>query len=92
MIYLQNYINGELVAPIEGRYIDGVNPATGKVYSQIPASNQKDVDNAYQAAKAAFPAWSAMGINERSAILMRIADCIDNRCEELARAESTDNG
>ena len=92
MIYLQNYINGELVAPIEGRYIDGVNPATGKVYSQIPASNQKDVDKAYQAAKAAFPAWSAMGINERSAILMRIADGIENRLEELARAESTDNG
>ncbi|MCB0843884.1 MAG: aldehyde dehydrogenase [Bacteroidetes bacterium] len=77
---------------MEGRYIDGVNPATGKVYSQIPASNQKDVDNAYQAAKAAFPAWSAMGINERSAILMRIADGIENRLEELARAESTDNG
>jgi aminomuconate-semialdehyde/2-hydroxymuconate-6-semialdehyde dehydrogenase len=92
MIYLQNYINGQLIAPKSGKYLDGINPATGKVYSQIPASNQADVAEAYQAAKTAFPAWSAMGVNERAAILMRIADGIENRLEELAHAESTDNG
>ena len=92
MIYLQNYINGQLVPPSGGDYIDGINPATGKVYSQIPASNQEDISQAYEAAKAAFPAWSAMSINDRAAILMRVADGIENRLEELALAESTDNG
>ena len=92
MEYLQNYINGELVKPASGQYIDNYNPATGSVYSQIPDSDATDVQAAYEAAKAAFPMWSQMSINKRSAILNKVADTIKKNLEELALAESIDNG
>ena len=89
---LFNYINGDIVPPISDNWLDLYEPATGKIYAQVANSDQADVEAAYQAAKAAFPAWSDMDINERAAILMRIADGIDARLEELAIAESRDNG
>lgn len=92
MITIQNYINGELVAPITGNYFDNVNPSTGKVYAQIPHSNASDVDKAYDAAKNAFASWSNTSKEDRFKILSKIADLIDANMEELARAESTDNG
>ena len=57
---LQNYIDGALVAPLKGKYIDNYNPSIGKVYSLIPDSDEDDVKNAVEAANKAFPAWSAM--------------------------------
>jgi aminomuconate-semialdehyde/2-hydroxymuconate-6-semialdehyde dehydrogenase len=92
MTQIHNYINGELIAPLEGQYLDNYNPAKGEVYSQIPNSNTKDVELAYQAAKAAFPAWSATSKEERSNIMQRIADLIDKNLNALALAESIDNG
>lgn len=89
---LLNYINGELVPPQKDKWIDNVNPATGEVYSLVPDSDRSDVEAAIQAAKAAFPSWSDTDINERAAILMRIADGIAARLEEFALAESDDNG
>jgi aminomuconate-semialdehyde/2-hydroxymuconate-6-semialdehyde dehydrogenase len=92
MILLQNYINGELVAPQNGQYLDNYEPATGKVYAQIPDSDAQDVEAAVQAAQAAFPAWSSMTNKERGKILMRLSNLIEAQLEELALAESTDNG
>ncbi len=92
MQHLKNYINGELIAPLGTQYIDNYNPATGKVYSLIPDSDEKDVQLAYEAAAAAFPAWSLSPKEERSKLLMRIADLIDKNHEKLSRAESADNG
>ncbi|MEZ4826139.1 MAG: aldehyde dehydrogenase [Bacteroidia bacterium] len=92
MIEIQNYINGHLKAPQNGRYLEGINPATGDVFCRIPDSDSADVEAAYLAARNAFPVWSAMPVGERSAILSRIADGIFARKEELALAESTDNG
>lgn len=89
---ISNYIGGKLVAPVNGKYIDNVTPATGKVYSRIPDSGETDVANAVAAAEAAFPIWSAMSAKERSNILLRISDGIANRMNELAQAESVDNG
>lgn len=89
---IENYIDGQLVAPISNEYIDNVNPATGKVYSLIPDSDEKDVANAVESAKRAFPQWSTCGAETRAKILFRIADLIDANLEELARAESIDNG
>lgn len=89
---LSNYINGALVAPTTGNYLDVINPATGKVFAKLPASNADDVEQAVAAAKAAFPTWSKMSIDKRSAILSKIADLIDANLDELALAESTDNG
>ncbi|MFK7798234.1 MAG: aldehyde dehydrogenase [Aureispira sp.] len=92
MIFLQNYINGELVAPKSGQYLDNYEPATGKIYAQIPDSDAQDVEAAVQAAQAAFPAWSGMTNNARGKILMRLSNLIEAQLEELALAESTDNG
>jgi len=92
MVSLHNYIDGALVAPKSGRYLDNVNPATGTVYSRIPDSDAADIDAAVAAAKRAFPAWSAITAEDRSKILLRLADLIEDHLEELALAESTDNG
>ncbi|MEN8929514.1 MAG: aldehyde dehydrogenase [Flavobacteriales bacterium] len=89
---IENYINGELVAPAEGKYIDNYNPSKGEVYSQIPNSQEEDVELAAQAASAAFPGWSKTTKNERSKILVRLADLIDENLDQLARAEALDNG
>ena len=92
MIHLQNYINGELVKPVGNTYIDNYNPATGKVFSQIPDGDERDVALAFDAAAQAFPAWSNTSKEERSKLLMKIADLIDLHHEQFARAESQDNG
>ncbi|MFM8950375.1 MAG: aldehyde dehydrogenase [Bacteroidota bacterium] len=89
---ISNYINGALVAPISGSYIDNVNPATGKTYSHIPDSDERDVEMAVQAAKSAFARWSNTSAEKRSAILVRISQLIDRDLDKIALAESIDNG
>jgi len=89
---LDNYIDGKLVSPQSGNYIDNTNPATGEVYGQIPDSGIKDVNAAVTAAQAAFPAWSNTPVEERFRLLNKIADLIDAHAEELALAETNDNG
>ena len=92
MLKIENYINGELHTPVSKKYIDNYNPSKGEVYSLIPNSDEKDVEIAVQAAKKAFPSWSKTPKNERSKILIRLADLIEENLEELANAEATDNG
>src|SRR5690606_15106786 len=87
-----NYINGEYIEPLSKKWLDNYNPSNGEVYSQIANSNSEDVENAYQAAKAAFPKWSITTIDERSRILLKIADLIEEKLYELATAEAKDNG
>ncbi len=87
-----NYIGGELVEPASASYLDNFEPATGEVYSQIPDSDDRDVNLAADAASTAFPAWSATPPEERFAVLMRLAGMIERDLEELAQAESRDNG
>ena len=89
---IKNYINGELIEPIAKLYIDNYNPATGKVYSLIPDSDEKDVAVATEAALAAFPQWSNTSKEVRSRILLKIAELIEQNLERLAIAESMDNG
>lgn len=92
MISLKHYINGRLVEPVSGQYLDNIEPATGKVYSQVPDGDARDVEAAVSAAEAAFPIWSKTPAAERFRLLMKIADLIDARVDELARAETIDNG
>ena len=54
MLNIANYINGQLIAPISGEYLDNMEPATGKVYSRVPDSDDRDVDAAVEAADRAF--------------------------------------
>lgn len=89
---IKNYINGELVPPIANQYLDNYNPSTGKVYSHIPDSDGQDVEMAYKAAKTAFKSWSVTPKEQRSSILMRLAQLIDDNHERLAQAETMDNG
>jgi aminomuconate-semialdehyde/2-hydroxymuconate-6-semialdehyde dehydrogenase len=89
---LQNYINGKLVEPVGQQYIDNYDPSTGKVYSLIPDSDERDVQLAVEAAKKAFPTWSVMPKDDRSTILLKISALIDKHLERLAKAESKDNG
>ena len=72
-----NYINGELVEPTSGNYLDNYNPSNGQVYSLIPDSEELDINNAVLAAKEAFKTWSKKPKQERSDILMKLADTIE---------------
>jgi aminomuconate-semialdehyde/2-hydroxymuconate-6-semialdehyde dehydrogenase len=92
MRILSNFINGRFVAPIGGGYLDDIGPATGEVIAQVPDSDARDVDAAVDAAQAALPAWSATPAAERSRLLLKLADLIEQNLEELARLESEDNG
>lgn len=87
-----NYINGELKEPAAGNWLDNYEPATGKVYSQIPDSDATDIEEAVVAAQTAFKDWSSCGPAVRSELMLRIADSIIDRLDELAAAESKDNG
>lgn len=89
---LLNYINGALVEPLAGSFLDNYEPATGKVYSLCPDSDSADVQLAVDAAKVSFEGWKNTGLEERMMILMRIADGIEKRMEEFVAAESRDNG
>ena len=92
MIRIKNYIGGELKEPISGSYIDNIEPATGEVYSLIPDSDKEDVDLAVKAAKKASISWSQTSRDERSNILINIANGIESRMDAFVHAESKDNG
>lgn len=90
--YIKNYINGELVPPISGEYIDLYSPAIGEVYAFAPKSSEKEVQEAVEAAEAAFPKWSSVGVRTRFRMLMRLADIIEQHLEDFAVAEAIDTG
>lgn len=87
-----NYINGELIEPTSQSYIDNYNPSKGEVYSLIPDSDKNDIELATEAAKEAFKTWSVTPKQERSRIMQRISELIEQNLPELAAAESLDNG
>ena len=87
-----NYIDGELVSAKNGDWIDNFEPATGKKYGLIPDSNAEDVEAAFIAAEKAFKSWSVKPVQERSNIMLKIASLIESKQQDLAEAESIDNG
>lgn len=89
---IQNYINGQFVNPIHNNWLDNYNPAIGEIYGQIPNSTKEDVENAFQAAASVFPKWSQTSFDDRSKILLKIAELIEENLAEFAKAESIDNG
>ncbi|WP_405675647.1 gamma-aminobutyraldehyde dehydrogenase [Streptomyces sp. NBC_01511] len=89
---LRNYINGEFRDAADGRTIEVVNPATGDAYATSPLSGQADVDAAMEAAAAAFPAWRDTTPAERQKVMLKIADAIEERAEDLIAAESENTG
>ncbi|MBX2964224.1 MAG: aldehyde dehydrogenase [Cyclobacteriaceae bacterium] len=89
---IMNYINGELIEPRAKSFLENINPAEGKPYSLVPDSDAEDIQLATEAAQRAFDGWSAMPVEKRSATLQKIADLIDRDLDQLALAESTDQG
>lgn len=87
-----NYIGGEWVEPINGRYFDVVCPVDGKVYTKAARSDEHDINRALDAAHAAAPAWGKTSVTERSNILLKIADRLEQNLEKLAVAETWGNG
>src|SRR5699024_11769660 len=84
----QNYIGGEWVDPADGEFFDNKSPVTGKVVSKVPRSKQADVDNAVKAAHKAQVEWGKTSPTERSLVLLKIADKIEEHLEELAVLET----
>lgn len=87
-----NYIDGAFVEPSTGEFLDNFEPATGQPYCLAPDSDAEDIARATAAAERAFSSWSATPVSERSRIMRRIAQRIEENLEALAQAESRDNG
>lgn len=90
--HILNYIDGKLQEPKSGKYLDNIEPATGKVYSRVPDSGADDVELAITAAKRAFPSWSHLSIDDRAEYLDAISKKIEENLEFFAEVESKDNG
>ncbi|MDZ5619662.1 gamma-aminobutyraldehyde dehydrogenase [Nocardioides sp. HM23] len=88
----KNVIGGELVDAASGATYDVIDPTTGAVYAQAPMSGEEDVDRAYAAASSAFDDWGSTTPQERATALLKIADAIDARAEEIAAVEVRDTG
>ena len=89
---LANLIDGRLQAPLDNRWLDISEPATGAVFAHCPDSSAADVDAAVQAAQNAAPGWAATPSDERARLLNRLADLIEARLDEFAALESRDSG
>lgn len=87
-----NFINGQFTPSENNQWIEVEEPATGQVYARIPRSSTKEVEKAVLAANHAAGSWQKMSLADRSAILHKIADLIDENHDRLAHAESKDNG
>jgi aldehyde dehydrogenase len=88
----ENFIGGHWVAPINGEYSENVTPATGEPFTEVPRSSAEDIELALDAAHAAKDEWAETSTTERSRVLNRIADAIEDNLEMLAVAESWENG
>ncbi len=88
----QNYIGGQWIEPVNGSYFDNISPVNGKVFCQIPRSDSADIELALDAAHKAKDAWGTTSVTERSNLLLKIADRIEQNIEMLAIAETWDNG
>jgi betaine-aldehyde dehydrogenase len=89
---VRNFVGGELVDAADGRTSDLVNPATGEAFGTAPLSGATDVDAAMTAAQAAFESWRDTTPGERQLALLKIADAIEARADELVAAESENTG
>ncbi|MEI6735600.1 MAG: gamma-aminobutyraldehyde dehydrogenase [Actinomycetes bacterium] len=89
---LANYIGGEYVAPTSGKYVELLSPVTGLPFAEMPISNGADIDAAVQSAARAFESWRRTTPSERSGYLLKIADAIEARAEEIVAIESENCG
>ncbi|MDX6375610.1 MAG: betaine-aldehyde dehydrogenase [Nocardioidaceae bacterium] len=88
----QNVINGELVDSVSGETYDVIDPTTGEVYAAAPMSGAEDIDRAYAAAASAFEGWGDSTPQDRATAMLKIAEAIDARVEEINQVECKDTG
>ena len=88
----ENYIGGKWVPPVKGEYFENLSPITGKPFCEIARSSAEDVELALDAAHAVRQQWARTPAAERSNILLRIADRMEENLHLLAVAETIDNG
>lgn len=88
----ENFINGEWIAPVKGKYFENISPVTGNPFCRVARSTEEDIELALDAAHAAKESWAKISPSERALILHRIADRLEENLETLAVAETWDNG
>ena len=89
---LANFINGKSVDSTSGETTSIINPSTGQAYATAPKSNSADIDSAFKAASDAFPGWRDSTPSQRQLALIRIADAIESKQNELIEIESQNTG
>jgi len=87
-----NFIGGEWIAPVKDQYFENITPVTGEVFCEIPRSTAEDIELALDAAHQAKTAWAETSVTNRSNILLKVADRMEEHLEKLAVAETWDNG
>ncbi|GAA4769187.1 MULTISPECIES: aldehyde dehydrogenase family protein [Flavobacterium] len=87
-----NFVNGEFKNPSSGKYFDVFSPIDGKVFTKAAHSNVQDIELAVNAASEAFKTWSKVSVTERSNMLIKIAQVMEDNLEYLAAVETVDNG
>lgn len=90
--HYDNYINGKWTAPVQGKYFDNISPINGKVFTKVAHSTKEDIELAVNAAESAFKTWGKTSATERSIILNKIADRMEQNLDYLATVETIDNG
>lgn len=88
----ENFIGGKWTPPAKGQYFDNVSPVDGQNFTKIPRSTAEDIELALDAAWKAAPEWNNSSATTRSNMLLKIADAMERNLEDLARAETWDNG
>jgi aldehyde dehydrogenase len=88
----ENFIGGHWVPPVRGQYMENLSPANARKFTEVPRSSKEDIELALDAAHATREAWGETSLTERARVLNRIADVIEEHTEELAVAETWDNG
>jgi len=87
-----NFIGGKWVKPVDGKYFENITPISGKPFCEVARSNEKDIELALDAAHSAKDAWGKTSTTDRSNILLKIADVIEQNLETISLAETIDNG
>lgn len=88
----ENFIGGKWTAPSDGEYFENISPVDGQPFTKVPRSKEADINMAIDAAWDAAPSWNNSSVTERSNMLLKIADIMENNLEMLARVETWDNG
>ncbi|QYA26205.1 aldehyde dehydrogenase family protein [Gramella sp. MT6] len=87
-----NFIGGKWTAPVKGEYFDNISPVDGNSFTKVARSTEDDINKAIDAAWKAAPEWNNSSAAYRSNLLLKIADVMEKNLEDLARAETWDNG